>query len=73
MAVSWMCTSNPARGQDWLTCTLPTLPQSQNLWVWALLTSFPVLRFHVPVRTGMCMCVCVCVFEVCACNLIKVS
>ena len=33
MAVSWMYTSNPARGRGWLLCTLPTFPQSQNLCV----------------------------------------
>ena len=36
VAVSWTCTSNLACGRGWLQCTLPTLPQSQNLCVWAL-------------------------------------
>ena len=78
MAVSWMCTSSPARGRGWLMCTLPTLPQSQNLCAWALLTLSPVLPFHAPVRTGgeprpsrrfptfpaaECVCVCVCIFR----------
>ena len=36
VALSWMYTSNPAHGRGWLLCTLPTLPQSQNLCVWAL-------------------------------------
>ena len=52
MAVSWTCTSNPARGRGWLLCTLPTLPQSQNLCVWALFMLFPVLPFHALVQTG---------------------
>ena len=59
MAVSWTCTSNPARGRGWLLCTLPTLPQSQNLCVWALFMLFPMLPFRALVQTGgVCLCVC---------------
>ena len=52
MDVSWTCTGNPARGRGWLLCTFPTLPQSQNLCVWALLMLFPVLPFHALVQKG---------------------
>ena len=52
VAVSWMYTNNPARGRGWLLCTLPTLPQSQNLCAWALFMLFPVLPFHAPIQTG---------------------
>ena len=52
VAGSWTCTSNPACGRGWLLCTLPTLPQSQNLYVWALSLLFPVLPFRALVQIG---------------------